>query len=397
MGKKKHIVIITSWYPTSLTTSGIFVKEQAEALQKYGHKVSFFFFHYQSLLQSIRKIFKSNRNNQPLSSSCKLFFSTVVNFIPTSMWKNPQTRQKKIILRGAARRFKMYMLFNGKPDLIHHHCLSDFSYITYYLSKRFNISYAFTEHSNYQNLNELTHFNAYESDEEYLEFVRHASLRIAVSNFYKSIYEKIFDTSFTVIPNMVSSEFEVSRIPKTKEINPFTFINVASICPVKAQDILVKAFSKAFGQNQDIRLILVGQNTSSYAKEVMHLVEKEKLTDRVKFVGLLSRTEVIRLLDQSNVFVLSSLRETFCIALAEAMFRGLPVIVTRNGGSDDVFFPETGFSCEPGSVDELSNAFTLIYSKYKTFQQDYISSRTRSQFSAAIILEKITSHYNQMQ
>lgn len=70
------------------------------------------------------------------------------------------------------------------------------------------------------------------------------------------------------------------------------------------------------------------------------MLEKEcaglGLTDRIHFLGLKSRAELIDLYAQANIFVMPSLIEAFGIVFLEAMAAGLPVIGTSVGGIPEI-------------------------------------------------------------
>lgn len=98
---------------------------------------------------------------------------------------------------------KKYVTENGKPDIIHHHCLSDNAYVTEALASEFKIPYVFTEHSNYFTYEELNKFNSFETFEDHKRFVQHAAERIGVSEIRANGYSKIFGVPFIVVSNMV--------------------------------------------------------------------------------------------------------------------------------------------------------------------------------------------------
>jgi glycosyltransferase involved in cell wall biosynthesis len=53
----------------------------------------------------------------------------------------------------------------------------------------------------------------------------------------------------------------------------------------------------------------------------------------VRFLGMLPRRELAELYGQADLFVIASIRESFCIAALEARCAGLPVIALKGSGS----------------------------------------------------------------
>ena len=68
------------------------------------------------------------------------------------------------------------------------------------------------------------------------------------------------------------------------------------------------------------------------------------ITDRVQFLGPLPHTEVLDLLDKSDVFLHPAVSEGFCNAVLEAQSMAVPVVCTDAGGlAENVCDGETGF------------------------------------------------------
>lgn len=94
------------------------------------------------------------------------------------------------------------------------------------------------------------------------------------------------------------------------------------------------------------------------------IVKKKKLEGRVSFTGKLQRDDVLKILEDTNIFILQSSVETFGIVFMEAMAKANIVIGTKNTGIDGFIINGfNGFLVNPGNIGELSEVLTGIMSR----------------------------------
>jgi glycosyltransferase involved in cell wall biosynthesis len=85
--------------------------------------------------------------------------------------------------------------------------------------------------------------------------------------------------------------------------------------------------------------------------------------DRVILVGALDAVALAACYDRADVFVLATLHETYCMAVAEALARGLPVISTTTGAIPDlvgVGERRAGLLVPPGDGAALTAALARV-------------------------------------
>jgi glycosyltransferase involved in cell wall biosynthesis len=390
-GKKFHIAIITTWYPEPGSTSGVFVRDQADALIDAGNKVSIFMFQYVSTGQWLKKKLKG----EPLSSWLKgrntvPYACNFVYFSLTRLASDPVAKQKAAFLKYIDKTFRLYIEQNGKPDIIHHHGVADFCYITDYLSRTFNIPYVITEHSMF--IDKMEHFNNYETDKERLEMIRKASVRAAVSNFYRDFNAQLFKVPFITLPNMINNDFAnipLPSFPKKTEI--FYFLNIGELARRKRQDILIEAFTKAFKGNSNIQLNIAGNG--NLEQELDTLIQKLDMREQIHLLGYKEKNEIIELLDKSHVLVISSEKESFSMAAAESLFRGNPVLTTLCKGPEDFITEQNGLTCEINNVAGMQTKLVEIYKKYPTFNHLQIAKDARDLYSEQGIAARLEALY----
>jgi len=389
--KKLHIAIISTWYPTPGDTSGVFVRDQADALIDAGNKVSVFMFEYISPIVWLRKKLRNEPlNNWIRGKNVIPLAYDFVNFFPTRFSSNPNEAQKKAFLNYVEKSFSSYISKNGKPDVIHHHGVADYCYISAFISKKFGIPYVITEHSMF--LDKVDHFNSYETEEERLTMIKNATCRMAVSNYYAAFNSKLFGAPFIMMPNMINNDFANIPLPTLpKKTKPFYFLNIGQLTRRKRQDILIQAFAEAFNNNKDVRLNIAGNG--ELEDELMQLIALLGMQEQIQLVGYKERNGIIELLDTSHVLVISSEKESFSMAAAEALYRGNPVLTTLCKGPEDFINESNGLTCQLNDITDMKNKLVEIYNRYTSFNPHQISEDARSNYSEQVIAAKLEEVY----
>jgi glycosyltransferase involved in cell wall biosynthesis len=136
-----------------------------------------------------------------------------------------------------------------------------------------------------------------------------------------------------VIPNGIDvSAF--SRPPKDHERDGDGLIigTVARMTEAKDHGNLLRAFAAIRGQEQGVRLLLVGDG--ELRGEIESLIASLGLGDAVELTG--KRSDIAQLLAGMDIFVLSSRREGFPVSIIEAMASGRTVVATDVGGVREI-------------------------------------------------------------
>ncbi|HXH09116.1 MAG TPA: glycosyltransferase [Alphaproteobacteria bacterium] len=132
-------------------------------------------------------------------------------------------------------------------------------------------------------------------------------------------------------------------------------------------DILIKAFAEARRTlapcspelASRVRLVIVGDGPDR--NSLQRLVKKMRLSDVVEFTGFLPHTEIPKRLQDLDIYVATSRRESFGVAVLEASASGLPVIASNVGGlSEIVLHEQTGLIVAAEDVKETSNALLRL-------------------------------------
>jgi glycosyltransferase involved in cell wall biosynthesis len=138
---------------------------------------------------------------------------------------------------------------------------------------------------------------------------------------------------------------------------PPTVLCVARYRYEKGLDYLLHAWLLVRQRVPDARLILAGGG--QLQQQLAHMIAALGLGDAVDLAGV--RDDVKTLLGEVDAFVLPSRYEGLPNALLEAMAAGLPCVVTRVSGCEDVVLDgQTGFIVPPGQPNALADALVRV-------------------------------------
>jgi glycosyltransferase involved in cell wall biosynthesis len=137
-------------------------------------------------------------------------------------------------------------------------------------------------------------------------------------------------------------------------------LSVATINSGKGHEVLVRALASI--RTQPWHLTCAGSLTRDPPAVAGLRAELRRLglEERVALVGELDAEALADAYDGADLFVLATLRETYGMAVAEALARGLPVISTRTGAIADLVGDEAGVVVPVGDVDVLAQALAGV-------------------------------------
>lgn len=136
----------------------------------------------------------------------------------------------------------------------------------------------------------------------------------------------------TLVPNGVDlAAFNPAPID---DGGPLRVLCVARLIERKGQHHLIEAVKRLVDDGLDVTLELIGTGDALAANRQQ--ADRLGVADRVSFVGYVPREDIAARYTAAHVFVLPSYNEGMSVATLEAMAAGLPVIVTRTGGTAEL-------------------------------------------------------------
>lgn len=144
-----------------------------------------------------------------------------------------------------------------------------------------------------------------------------------------------------------------------------TFVACGRFVEKKAPLNTIRAFKNVLERFPDAKLIMIGDGELLDAS--MALVLELKISESVKFTGVLSQQEIAAIFHKATAFVQHSVTSTTNdsegtpLTILEAMACGLAVVATKHGGIPDIIKEgETGFLVEEHAINPMAECMCRI-------------------------------------
>lgn len=384
-----HVLFIPSWYPAQPgDINGCFFREQALALAASGARVGVL----TPALRSLTSL-ASLRGDYGLDIEDD-------EGVPTYRWHGVRAFSWNHSLnmlfweRVGLRAFAAYTRDHGMPDLIQVHGMIFGLAWASAIHNRHATPFVVTEHSTEFALGAVRpRLLAYLTAQ-----VQHAGRLFAVSGDLArrltALVPPPSTLEWTPMPNLVDATFTVQPEGAATRLREgrLRLLNVGILHPKKGQRRLIEALRLLIDAGIDAELRICGNGAE--AVPLRELTQALNLQDRVTFLGDCSRAQVQAEMGRCDVFVLSSLYETFGVVVIEALASGKPVVATRCGGPDDIVEPgRDGLLVEKDSATALAEGLREIATMLPTFDAADLRSRCVARFSSEAFVERYLSAY----
>src|SRR5207249_814807 len=182
---------------------------------------------------------------------------------------------------------------------------------------------------------------------------RHADLVIIESSDHKRRWVKLTGSEerlHLVHQGVDLTEFgEISHRASSKRIR---LVSVARLVTHKRVADAIKAVAQLARRGIDVEYHIISDGPERAKLEALR--NELQLNDRVHFLGFLPRSELIAELMASDVLLHPSEAEGFGVAVVEGMAAGLPVVVAKSEGAQDIVeHGRFGYLYEPGDIEAL--------------------------------------------
>lgn len=352
--EKIKVLVLPSWYPNGEDAlMGQYHIEYCEALAADGRfDVSMLVVERARLKNPIGFI-KSPKEFVVSHRGFKAYGVRMLNTAPISFsW------QQKRYLKAVRAGYKKYQAEIGRPDIIHAMVTVPAGYAAVRLGEDLGVPVVITEHASY--------YKRFLSGKEgpYGSYALHHTSITAVSRFMAEEIKAEQGVCCDVLPNVVDTE---NYTPSKKQRGEG--LNIAIISALRQGKRIQDAAEaikllKQSGRIENIKCTVAGDGFLQ--GEYKRMIEQAGMADCFDFAGRKTKPELAELLKQSDLLLVTSEYETFCIPAIEALASGVPVVSTRCRGPEEYLTPECGALCNPKDPADMADA---IYSVYKRLDE----------------------------
>ncbi|WP_394856198.1 glycosyltransferase family 4 protein [Staphylococcus borealis] len=254
-------------------------------------------------------------------------------------------------------------------NLTHAHTMTNDGILALKIKKKYNTPYILTLRNT--DINYSLRYKRHLKN-VFLNVILESKIVVFPNHSYKDRLLKIYNNNkklelkllnALVIPNGIDKIWLNNSCSTKKKIDD-TKINVlfiARIYPDKNLHNLLKAISRF----NNIELTVVGSIIDQ--KYFDKINEKYSFT----YLGSKSKSELIKIMKDYQIFAMPSFKETFGLVYIEALSQNLPIIHSKNEGVDKYFEDgQFGKSVTPNSVDSIIEALKYIIKNYNQLQNN---------------------------
>lgn len=308
----------------------------------------------------------------------KVFNSPMLKIKPGGAFKKCVVKRQLNKIEG------LLLKENFIPDVITGHWLNPQLMLVAGLGQIYHCRTAFVFHSDYTK-EKLIYFRA----NKYIGLIDRIGCRsIYAANEIKK------NLSLQTLPFVcysgVANEF-VERVSDNtvfnQEPSSFDIITAARLVNYKNINSVIEAVEKIKNTNVTVRIVGDGP----LRDDLTNLASSLGLSNRITFMGKISRDKLQEEMHRCMMFVLISEHEVFGLVYLEAMLQGCIVIASRESGVDGIIVDGVnGFLCESGNSEELSNIITKV-AKMSIPERKQISAKaqqTALNFSDSKVAER---------
>jgi len=222
--------------------------------------------------------------------------------------------------------FDEYLKKNSKPDLIHAHKIRFSLYAAYAIYLKYKIPFVITEHNSDIILDKFP-----KTLKSYTKKIISLSKNFNTVSILASIkIKKFFNLkNVDVLNNVIPDIFFKGHNIKTKKNETYSFLSVSRFDENKNIKMLIDVFIENF-DNKNAKLYLIGGG--KFVNNFKNYIKKRGFENKIKIYNFLSRKNILKFYQKCDCFVMPSHKETFGLALFEALLFKKYFITSRHSG-----------------------------------------------------------------
>ena len=206
-------------------------------------------------------------------------------------------------------------------------------------------------------------------------FLSRISTIFASGNLHKSLVDSLNYKGKVLISKGVGIINKPIFTPIKREYKK-RFLFIGRLSFVKNLEVLIKVFNSL--ENYNLTIIGEGED-KEYLKSISH--------SNIIFKGAIDNINIKNHILEHDVFILPSVSETWGLVAEEALYFGLPVIISEKAGASELIVDNfNGFIINPLNKYEIRN--TILRIDYKVYQELILNIDKLSIFDKDILQVK---------
>ena len=206
-----------------------------------------------------------------------------------------------------------------------------------------------------------------------------------VTEYSKQVVQKY--SSHVKILNLAIEDLFPEGIPHRKPHDKILFSILGAVCPIKGQDVALKAFTTLPEKYQEqMTLYIAGRDVDEFSED---LKQRYSHHPHVEWGTSVPYDKLKEFYSDSDVILVASRDESFSLVALEACMAGKPLIISTNVGAKFLVTPgENGFIFESENIESLQKAIIqMLENKHRlqemgdNSRQKYIDNGTLEVFS----------------
>lgn len=196
-----------------------------------------------------------------------------------------------------------------------------------------------------------------------------------------------------ILPNIVTfPTYKEKNAGDNTDMDVFKIIFLSRIDPKKGLELLFKALARV---TFNYELMIAGEGNSIYTESLRQLATQLGIDDKISWIGWQNGEKKYELLNEADLFVLSSYNENFANAVLEALSTGTSVLISNQVGLFS-YVKENNFGwvCEltlENIRENLELAFESVLERERIRNSSPL--QVREDFSGKKVAKKYVSCY----
>lgn len=186
----------------------------------------------------------------------------------------------------------------------------------------------------------------------------------------------------------------LNEILNFRDTGGFLLTYIGTIDERKNTIMLLKILNELIKNNIKVKLLIIGKGEHKYINKCIKYANDNNLKEYIIYKEGMPQNQLGYIYKNTDIFLLPTCYEIFGMVLLEAMYYGLPVITTENGGSSTLIKDKkNGFICNNNIQEWVSNIEMLLFDKklYEKIRKEANSTVTNN-FTWDVIAEKIIKY-----